>query len=195
MSTPVRARLYDAEGHDRDVEIEPGMVSSLEDRQLLWIDVGGRDREDLERVAAATVMGARLTGRLARETGCADLTLYPDHIHLVTEAMDPASSGALDASPARELDLVAGRNWIVTVHSGAMAALDSIDELTDGETRFGALDAASFLASIVDEVLAGYLNLAEEIEREIDQLDERALKARRDDDVCWRDRGRWRGWL
>ncbi len=40
-----------------------------------------------------------------------------------------------------------------------------------------------FLAPIVGEVLAGYLNLAEEIEREIDRLDERALRARRGDDV------------
>lgn len=56
----------------------------------------------------------------------------------------------------------------------------------DGDTRFGALDAAGFLAAIVDEVLAGYLALAEAIEQEIDRLDERALRTRPHDDVLVR---------
>ena len=48
---------------------------------------------------------------------------------------------------------------------------------TEGETRLGALDAASFVGSIADEVLADYLEVVEDIEREIDRLDQRALHA------------------
>lgn len=167
---------------------EPGLATTLQERQLLWIDVQGREAPDLETVAAAVGIDERLAVRLASETGRADLTQYPDHIHLVLEAMDvPAASSDDAVTPERqEIDLVAGRNWVVTVHTGPVSALERIDELTDGETRFGALDAAGFLAVIVDEVLAGYLALAEAIEQEIDRLDERALRTKPRDDVLVR---------
>ena len=64
----------------------------------------------------------------------------------------------------------------MTIHDGPLAALARFDATTEGETRLGALDAASFVAAVADEVLADYLELVEDIEREIDRLDERALR-------------------
>lgn len=184
----IRARLYDADGHDRVVPASPGLGATVDARQLLWIDVLGRDVVDLETVAAAVGIDDPLTRRLANETGRADLTQYPDHIHLVLQSMDLPEATSVDGMrPVRhEIGLVAGRNWVVTVHAGPVPALDRIDELTEGETRFGALAAAGFLAAIVDEVLAGYFALAEAIEQEIDRLDERALRSRPPDDVLAR---------
>src|SRR6185295_6414608 len=49
-----------------------------------------------------------------------------------------------------------------------------------GETKLGALDAGTFVAAVVDEVLADYFEVVEGIEREIDRLDERALRGRPD---------------
>lgn len=182
------------------MELEPGLVSRLSDRRLLWVDVAGRERADLDSVAAAVGIGPVLTRRLETEEGRANLTQYPDHIHLVLEAMNSQGGtagdrGAADdavpngwpVTPERtEIDLVAGRDWVVTVHAGPATALDRIDELTHGETRLGALDAAGFMAAVVDEVLAGYLALAEDIEQEIDRLDEMALRTRPRDDVLAR---------
>ena len=189
----IHARLYDADGRDREIDPEPGIADRIKDRQLLWIDVEGRDRADLETLASAVGIGRHLAGRLAEERGRADLTQYSDHIHLVLETMeaaarhgDDARNGS-DAEPERrELDVVAGRNWVVTVHSDPTPVLDRFDDLTRGDTQYGALDAAGFIAAIVDEALAGYLELAEEIEREIDRLDERALRTRPHDDVLAR---------
>ena len=188
----IRARLYDADGRDRDIDLEPGRADRIKDRQLLWIDVEGRDQADLETLTSAVGIGRHLAGRLAEERGRADLTQYSHHVHLVLETMeaaarrDEAPNGG-DADPERrELDVVAGHNWVVTVHSGPTPVLDRLDDLTRGDTHFGALDAAGFIAAIVDEALAGYLELAEEIEREIDRLDERALRTRPHDDVLAR---------
>jgi magnesium transporter len=83
----------------------------------------------------------------------------------------------------RALDLVAGHDWVVTVHDGPLEALERLDAVTEGETRFGALDAAGLMAAIADEVIAGYFSLVERIEREIDQLDERALRRRPHNDI------------
>jgi Mg2+ and Co2+ transporter CorA len=182
----IHARLYDADGRDREIDTEPGIADRIKDRQLLWIDVEGRDRADLETLTSAVGIGRRLAERLAEERGRADLTQYPDHIHLVVETMDAGGLGEDEEPERRELDLVAGHNWVVTVHSGARPVLDRIADLTRGDTHLGALDAAEFLAAIVDEVLSGYLELAEAIEREIDRLDERALRSRPRDDVLAR---------
>jgi magnesium transporter len=158
------------------------MAANLEDRQLLWVDLLGRDLADLRAIAAAAGLDDHLVERLGHERGRADLTQYSDHIHLILESMDPPSDEEWALDPL-EIDLVAGRNWVLTVHSEPVPALARIDDLTAGETRFGALDAAGFLAAIVDEVIAGYLGLAEAIEREIDGLDERALRWRPRDDI------------
>jgi magnesium transporter len=102
--------------------------------------------------------------------------------------MDLPSGAETEAVLPRplEIDLVAGRNWVVTVHSEPAPALDRIDELTHGETRLGALDAAGFMGAIVDEILGRYLAIAESIEREIDRLDELALRPRPDQDILAR---------
>lgn len=148
----------------------------------------GRDRSDLESVATAVGIDQHLSEQLARESGQPGLTEHADHIHLVLQSMDLPEHGWDDgnAPDRQEIDLVAGRNWVVTVHAEPIAALDRLEELTHGETRFGALDAAGFLAAIIDEVLAGYLALAGAIEKEIDRLDERALRTRPSNDVLAR---------
>jgi magnesium transporter len=81
------------------------------------------------------------------------------------------------------LDVVAGPGWVVTVHDGPMEALDRLDAVTEGETRLGAMDATGLVAGLADEVMAGYFGLVEGIEREIDDLDERALRRRPNQDT------------
>jgi Mg2+ and Co2+ transporter CorA len=78
---------------------------------------------------------------------------------------------------------VVGPNVVVSIHAGPRAAIDRFVDGFDGETRLGALTAAELLSSLIDEVIAGYYLLAEGIEREIDDLDQRALRGRSDEDL------------
>lgn len=120
--------------------------------------------------------------RLTTERSRAELTRAQDRLHLTLQALE-----ADDEDPPRlerrEIGLVAEHNIVLTVHAGPVAALERFVDTLDGETRLGALDAADLLSSLVDEVIVGYYELAERIEREIDDLDQRALHARRQDDV------------
>ncbi len=142
---------------------------------------------DLSAVASALGLEPALVERLATTAQTADLTKYEDHLHLVVLAMDPMfGDDDHGADAIRTLDVVGGRDWALTVHDGPMAALDRLDAVTEGETGLGALDAAGFVAAVADEVLTGYLGLIDDIEREIDELDERALRARRGDDILGR---------
>jgi magnesium transporter len=155
------------------------MASRVGARQLLWIDVQGRERGDIEVVGRAVGLDARSLQRLIDPPERADLTLHPEHIHLVLQVTEPPTDdGRLDGAQLvrRPVDILAGRDWVVTIHDEPLAALARFDATTEGETRLGALDAGSFVAAVADEVLADYLELVEDIEREIDRLDERALR-------------------
>ena len=135
----------------------------LKQRQLLWIDVVGREPATSRPWPRPTGIQDELTHRLASETGRADLTQYADYIHLILESMDlRARVGRRVGRAGAARDRPGGRPQLGRHGSlEPVPALDRIDELTPGETRFGALDAAGFLAAIVDEILAGYLALAE----------------------------------
>ena len=121
----------------------------------------------------------------------ADLTHQPDHIHLVLQAIDiegdpeARATADPDASSLRRhpVDILAGRDWVVTVHDGPLPGLERLDAATEGETRLGALDAASFVAAVTDEILDDYLELVDSIEGDIDRLDQRALRSPADRDV------------
>jgi Mg2+ and Co2+ transporter CorA len=122
-------------------------------------------------------MEAGLVDRLAAPSKRADLTQYAGAVHLVLLAIDRDAAGDTGSDPvARPIDIIGGRNWVVTVHDGPLEALVRLDAEREGETRLGALDAGTFVAAVVDEVLADYFEVVEDIEREIDRLDERALR-------------------
>lgn len=120
--------------------------------------------------------------RLRTDDGRARLTHAAELLHITLEAMETD-----DATPPRlvrrEIDLLAGRNVVLTVHEGPVEALRRFRAGIDGETRLGDLTAGDLVSALVDEVLVGYYLLVETIEREIDEIDQRALHARPGDDI------------
>lgn len=114
------------------------------------------------------------------DTGRARLHTSQDRLHLTLEALELADGDRLQR---HEIDLVVGPNVVVSIHSGSRAAIERFKDGFDGETQLGALSAAELVSSLVDEVIAGYYLLAEQIEREIDELDQRALRGRSDEDL------------
>jgi Mg2+ and Co2+ transporter CorA len=120
--------------------------------------------------------------RLTTDGGRARLTRTAEMLHITLEAMETE-----DEKPPRlvrrEIDILAGRNIVLTVHGGPVAALERFTDGIDGETLLGVLTAGDLVSALVDEVLVGYFLLVEQIEREIDELDQRALHGRHGDDV------------
>ena len=180
----LRVRLYDADGRDREIPIEEANADVVGSRQLLWIDLDGRQPDDLQAIAHAVHLDPVLVRRLATEASRADLTSYPTCVHLTLQSLEPSSDDGGTGLPVRRaIDVVAGHGWVVSVHEGHLRAFDRMEAATEGETVLGALDAAGFMAAIADEVLTDYLELVEGMEREVDRLDEVALRKRPRSDV------------
>jgi Mg2+ and Co2+ transporter CorA len=192
LNDGVRARLFDADGHDKVVSLDDGLPK-LGDRQLLWIDIDFDAGGSLETVASDLKLRESDIRRIEGDTETARLVRGAEWLHLTLEAVeDKEPSASIDPGPPedrsarppelvrRELDLVAIPNIVVSAHHGRVDALERFVDGLEGETFLGALDAAGLLSSFVDEVITGYHAVADRISKEIDRLDQVAL--RRSDD-------------
>jgi magnesium transporter len=168
----IRAVLYDATADDREVDLDRDDVQVSDDR-LLWIDLDDRTTDDLRRAAAAVGLEPEGLERLSREDRRARLLRLPDQVVLTLGAVDPEDTEA----HRREIDIVIGVNHVITVHEGALAAVDAFRRQVHNEGELGRLTAASFTAGLVDSVWNAYFRQVESIERDIDGLDELAVKA------------------
>ena len=158
-------------------------MGSLGERQLLWVDVDRDEEEPPKGLAETLGLDPRDMSALGNPTAHQPRLRRSEERLIVTlHALEP-DEGKRPKLVQREVELLAGRNIVVTVHEGRIQALDRYVRELDGETRLGALSAADLLSSLADEVIAGYFRIVELIERDIDELDQRALRALPEDDV------------
>jgi Mg2+ and Co2+ transporter CorA len=115
--------------------------------------------------------------RLATEDRRAELFRLPNHIVLRLGAVEPNDADAR----RHELVMVVGRNHVMTVHDGPLAAIEEFRSGVQQERELGRLDAAAFSVSIIDAVLTIYFRSVESIERDIDALDELAVRTSSDE--------------
>jgi magnesium transporter len=172
----LRARLYDANAEDGEVDVRAGM-SMPSGNQLLWVDVS-RDPDALRKVDEALGWTDELT-ELSKPRPQPRLTQAAQFIRISAIGLE---RDAHDPTPV-PVDLVAAKNIVISVHDGQLEGLGQPVEVVKGETQFGALDESAFVAVLLDAMLTGYFRAVEGIERRIDEYDTRALVARPDDDL------------
>jgi Mg2+ and Co2+ transporter CorA len=75
------------------------------------------------------------------------------------------------------LDLLIGKNWLVTVADEEIAFLAEFREEDRGETLLGTLSSASLAAALLDAHLTRFLSGLEEVENFVDSLDMKILES------------------
>jgi magnesium transporter len=169
----LRAILYDANGADREVDLRAGERPRFDRDRLLWLDIDERDPADLGLAAEAVGLEPEGLLRLSQVDRRARILRLPDRVVLTLGAVDPE-----DADVDRhEFDIVVGANHVITVHDGRLAALDSFRAEIGNEDQLGRLDAAGFTAGLIDATISAFFRQIESIERDIDALDELAIRA------------------
>ena len=163
------SRLFDAAGDDREIELDAAAVKRLTDRQLLWVDVSGDDEGELRRVGELFALEPQSIRNLENPIGQPRLDILEHYFEVNVVAIGD------DERPA-PMDLLAGPNWVISVHHQKADFLDPFREQLSGDRELGRIEAPSFLAALLDWQLGTYFKLVDELERGVDLLDERALR-------------------
>jgi Mg2+ and Co2+ transporter CorA len=170
----VHARLYDARADDREVDVFAEPLRRLRDDQLLWVDVDGRERALLDRLATTFELDPETAARLARPDADRRAKRHDAYLHVAL--LSAETSG--DRLVVEAVDLVAAPNLVITVRDGPLAAFEAFRDEVAATTGVGQLDTATFTTALVGSVLDGYLEQVEDLERRGDRLDDRALTDR-----------------
>lgn len=162
-------RLFDADGTDRDVELDAAVLKGLSDHHLLWADLTGDDEGELRRTAELFGLGRQSLGNLLNPIGRPRLDVLSDYFEVNVVALD-------DGERPLPLDFFAGANWVVTVHRDEIKFLDEFRGRLAGDTEMGRIEAPSFLAGLLDWQIGTYFASVDELERAVDLVDDRALR-------------------
>jgi Mg2+ and Co2+ transporter CorA len=173
------ALLFDADRKDRSVELTAATAAHLGDRQLLWIDV----RDDPASKAVASLLSLlpldpRAIQRLWSASKRPLLNLSGTYFQLRMLAIATSD----DRDHPVSLDMIAGTDFVVTIHREPIDALVDFGERLDRDTALGRLDSGAFAAVLLDGFITSYLGLSDDLAASVDRLDEEALRpAGRDD--------------
>ena len=159
------------------------LVEGLKERQLLWVDIDVDESGDLDGLDE--ILGVDRDDLTWTDDGDGTdtrLRLSEERLVITLDSLEPGKKDKtrIDHTQVR---LLAGKNLVVSSHEGPSLTLARYAAELSGETRLGALTAASLLSTLTDEIIAGYFRVGEMIEQQIDELDQRALDGKRGDDV------------
>ena len=172
----VTSWLFDADGADEAVEVDEAVIGRLTDRRLLWVDVEGDGEAELRHVADTLGFESESVEALLNPIGRPRLNVLGEYFEIKVVALD-------DHDQPLELDLLAGLNWVATVHRATIPFLQELRDRLRPDTELGRLNAPSFLAALLDWQIGTYFASVQELERDIDRLDDRALREKEPEDV------------
>jgi magnesium transporter len=171
----LRAMLFGPD-EGRSVDDWQDVRARLREDELLWVDLSESAGEDLEALAAAFELSEESAERLRELDREPELVEADDRYHLSVAAAD-WQDGDLELF---DLECAFGEGWIVTAHARPVGVLDEFRERAEGGGEFGRLDAPSFVAAMLEWVIAGYLRVYEQMEAELEEADIAAMTGRGD---------------
>jgi magnesium transporter len=182
------ALLFDRDEVE-EIEDWTGHVGRIRRSSILWIDLERPDEERIRELADALDLDEASAARLAEQQGVPYFGDFGSYVHVTAYA--PSHAGGPSERHSHELERVAclvSKRWVVTVHEGEVAVLESFRERAGGSGETGRLDGLEFLANLLEWVLEGYLEAFEEIEMALERIDSQTMEGRLDerDDVLRR---------
>jgi Mg2+ and Co2+ transporter CorA len=153
-----------------DVDTLEEGVSRIRRNHLLWVDAKHTDDGELAAIAETLEITEGARARLDHGERPPGIVDDPTYLHVTTCV--PASGDEL-----LQVDCLVGEDWLVTIHDGTPESIDDFRERVTGRGNLGTLDAPSFLATLFEWVVDGYLAAFDRIEDELEDMDVKAMRA------------------
>jgi magnesium transporter len=167
------ARLFQPGTPPRQVDLGELRRRVSDDRGFVWLDLSEYAERDLRavagllglhRVAVHSALSAWQQPRL-------DVFDGQFFVSVTVPRLDPASHTV----QAGQLDLVVGRGFLVSAHKQPLPFAGDAARRAAQHPELPGRDPAYLLYILLDELLAHYEHLQEDLEDEVEQMEERAL--------------------
>ncbi len=175
----IRAYLYDASGIDTEVELTQRIIEELNEKRLLWVDVHDYDEAEVRRLAGLMCLSRDSIFALLQTGSRPRVDHYGSYSQFNINTLEEVSG----KYSVVEVNFVVGVNRVITVHDKPVRFLEGFDERIRGDSALGQLDAAAFLATLLDSHVTGYFRLLEDLGKEIDRIDAHAMRPRHTRDL------------
>jgi magnesium transporter len=163
----IRSCLYRADDRDLELEVDATTLARLDERQLLWVDMAAPDAAEVERIA--TLFKLRPAAlRVPPHPHRPSLENYGACFRIGVYAALDGKGGPCQARP---LTLVAGDNFVISVHNGDLPFIEELRRREKGDTKLGELTSESFVASLLDWQLSTYFHAVERLEHTVDEAE------------------------
>ena len=159
-SSGLRAILYDAAGHDSEVDLQSVKIKSLRGDQLLWVDVAGSKK---------VVLPQEMNACLGSYEQVGTLEIFDHSYRFCIPLRDQAATC---------LRFAVGPSWVLTASEKRQRFFDEFIEADQGETLKGKMTATAFMASLFMRHLDGFREEIASVDVAIDKLDEIILRGR-----------------
>lgn len=170
--------FYDAKGNDEKIELEKVNLQTINDKQLVWINILHRDRKTIEKVVSGLGLENVPVKTILDVSERPTLDVFESFYRFFIVSVEPAES---DFDAKLPIDFIVGRNFVITIHDGEIPYFEEFRNHQVGETQIGELDAESFVAALLDLHIVSYFRALEDIERQVDRLDEKILRTNLED--------------
>ena len=162
--------LFDERESRREEDLHAAL-DRLADDALLWIALRDPTEEEVAAVQEALELSDEQAHRLLEQPSCASLVDAGEHLHVTLYV----ASGEGGDPVLRPVECVLGPNWVVTAHEAEIEVLEEFRQRAEGGGQVGALDSPSFVAAVVEWVVASYLRAFEAVESELEELDTKVM--------------------
>ncbi len=144
------------------------------EENFVWVDLSTYSSDGLREVGRLLGLHRKAMHAALSPWQRPRLAVYPDHFFTsaTVARLDPAAYRV----GAGELDLFAGRNYLVSAHKQPLPFAAHLLARARSSPELVTLDAAFMLYVVLDEVLAYYEELNEHMQAEIERMEERALR-------------------
>jgi magnesium/cobalt transport protein CorA len=170
--------FYDAKGNDEKIELENVNLETINDKQLVWINILHRDRKTIEKVVSDLGLKDVPVKTILDVAERPTIDVFESFYRFFIVSVEAVEDGFDAKMP---IDFIVGRNFVITIHDGEVSYFEEFREHKKGETQIGELDAENFIAALLDLHIVSYFRALEDIERKVDRLDELILRTNLED--------------
>ena len=172
-SADIRVLVFDEHADSRDGDIGELRELVTVDKMFVWVDLSEYGPDDLRRVAEILDLN-RVAVHLALSPWQRPrLDAFTDHYFVASTVVRiDNESYRLQAG---QLDLFVGKNFLVSIHKAALPFRENVIVRARHNPQLLDLDSSYMLYIILDELLAYYEVLSEEVRLKVEAAEEQAL--------------------